>query len=98
MTTWPEEDEPHSLHIGALFVEPRLFGKGIGTKLLEHAEKRCRDEGFIDAFLWALSEDARVVSFYAKRGFLPDSGLKTIELDRTREVIRLRKTFSPPIA
>jgi GNAT superfamily N-acetyltransferase len=81
-------------HIGALFVSPDRFRSGIGTSLLDAATAALADSGCDEAILWMLEEDRDLMGFYRNRGWQPDGGRQTIELDRSRTAIRLRKAFS----
>jgi GNAT superfamily N-acetyltransferase len=94
LTAGPDEEAPESAHVAALFVAPEVFGVGIGSHLLTDAEARFRGLGFVDAYLWSLEDDPRAVQFYIHRGWIPDGGRMTIELDRIREVIRCRRILT----
>jgi GNAT superfamily N-acetyltransferase len=78
-------------HLGALFVSPDRFGLGIGTRLLDAATAALRQGGCTEAILWTLEDDGRLIGFYEHRGWKPDGGRQTIELDRPRPVVRCRK-------
>jgi GNAT superfamily N-acetyltransferase len=94
LSAGPDEEAPASAHVGALFVAPDVFGSGIGSQLLADAAAQFRALGFVDAYLWTLVDDPRTNQFYVHRGWIPDGGRMTIELDRAREVIRCRRTLT----
>jgi ribosomal protein S18 acetylase RimI-like enzyme len=81
-------------HIGALFVSSERFRSGIGTSLLDAAAAALAAAGCEEAILWTLEEDRGVIGFYGRRGWEPDGGRQTIELDQSRTALRLRKSLS----
>ena len=55
--------------IGSVTTRPEKRGAGLGTRLLDLAERELREQGCIFALLWA--DDP---SFYCKRGYAPMGG------------------------
>jgi Acetyltransferase (GNAT) family. len=49
-----------------IFLEPRVFGRGIGTALIDLAKER-RPAGFT---LWTFQQNARSRAFYERHGFV----------------------------
>ena len=45
--------------------------KGIGSKLLQHAEEIARDKGAYCLFMMTYAADYDVIAFYGKNGFIP---------------------------
>lgn len=56
----------HNDTLAAIFVSPQHQGKGIGKKLIAHAEKQC---GALS--LTVYKENERSVRFYLRQGFEP---------------------------
>jgi GNAT superfamily N-acetyltransferase len=55
----------------ALFVEPDLHGRGLGSRLIERSEEWMRGQGWNRATVSVL-EGAPAVGFYASHGWRPD--------------------------
>jgi len=53
-----------------LYVHPRAWGRGIGRRLISHAEMHLQALGAIRYFLTVHSANKRAVLFYAKQGFV----------------------------
>jgi GNAT superfamily N-acetyltransferase len=53
-----------------LYVEPRWWGRGIGRRLLSHAEMQFGALGVRRYFLTLHRQNERAKSFYARRGFV----------------------------
>lgn len=56
-------------HLYALYVAPRAWSTGIGSKLHDAALERCREAGIETVDLWVQEENARARRFYAARGW-----------------------------
>jgi GNAT superfamily N-acetyltransferase len=75
--------------VAALYVEPAQWRTGVGRALLGAALDALRADGFADATLWVLADNARGRAFYERVGFAADGATQDLaELD-AREV-RLR--------
>ena len=59
--------------VAALYVAPHCSGRGVGSRLLLHAEAAIRDAGYAAA---RLESSPNAASFYSHRGYLP-SGAPT---------------------
>ena len=74
--TQPTEDEDlNPLEIAelvALYLAPESFGAGIGKALLARAVAGMRSQGFLQATLWVLEDNARAIHFYRREGWRPD--------------------------
>ncbi len=62
---WVEVDEDR---VAALYVAPHCSGRGVGSRLLLHAEAAIRDAGNAAA---RLETSANAATFYLHRGYLP---------------------------
>lgn len=71
--------------IVAIYVDPALWGTGIGTELLQKALQEISHLGFARTTLWVLEGNSRATQFYGKRGFRPDDcPAKSIEIAGTK--------------
>jgi ribosomal protein S18 acetylase RimI-like enzyme len=57
------------VEIGALYLDPEHFRRGIGTRLLEAMLDRLRAHGDIRVTLWVLEGNVPARAFYARHGF-----------------------------
>ena len=78
--------------VGAIYVEPQLWRRGIGTALLAAAVDELRRGGWHEATLWVFAENAVARGFYARFGFAPDGSAATHETGGPA-VLRLRATL-----
>ena len=90
-----DEVLPPSGEICAIYVDPTWWGSGIGQSLLVSARATLRARGFVDAYLWVLSGNARADRFYRGDGWLLDGTRRTvtvhgIEVDELRYHSQLR--------
>ena len=70
-----EDDDLNPLEVAelvALYLDPNYFGTGIGQPLLDKAVAGVRNQGFLQATLWVLEENARAQHFYRREGWKPD--------------------------
>lgn len=74
----------------ALYVDPAAQGAGVGTALLEHAERELRAAGAEEAKLWVFTANEHGRRFYEARGWslVPDS---EDELDHAAPGVCYRK-------
>ncbi len=74
--TRPTED--HDLNpleiaeLVGLYLHPDCFERGIGKPLLDRAVAGVRNQGFLQATLWVLEDNARAIHFYRREGWKPD--------------------------
>jgi ribosomal protein S18 acetylase RimI-like enzyme len=62
----------------AVYLDPDLFGRGIGKQLSDHALDDLRARGFRTATLWVLETNEGARRFYEREGWAAD-GLRTTE-------------------
>ena len=70
-----EDDDLNPLEIAelvGLYLHPDHFERGIGAALLDRAVAGMRNQGFLQATLWVLEENARAIHFYRREGWKPD--------------------------
>lgn len=63
--------------LGALYVDPDYWGRGIGTTLIAAARDYLYGLGFRKAYLWLLAGNALGERFYRKDGWFPDGRSQT---------------------
>lgn len=73
----------------ALYVDPRRWRTGTGSRLMAVGEERLADCGFVRAVLWVLERNPRARAFYEAVGWRPDGETTTVELGG-RELVELR--------
>jgi GNAT superfamily N-acetyltransferase len=65
--------------VGALYVAPDVWRRGIGTALLVRAMSELRIRGCRRVALWLLAGHAQALDFYARLGFAPDGAKRVRE-------------------
>jgi ribosomal protein S18 acetylase RimI-like enzyme len=58
------------VEIGALYLDPALLRRGIGSRLMEEMLTRLRAAHESEVTLWVLTGNARARAFYARHGFV----------------------------
>jgi GNAT superfamily N-acetyltransferase len=81
-TTGPcgDTDVPPSGELLALYVEPELWGRGAGRRLIQAARRRLAAHGFVTACLWVLRDNERAEHFYRMDGWRPDGSRRSREV------------------
>lgn len=74
-------DPLHIAEIYAVYVHPGFWRRGCGAALLARAREELRSQGFAEATLWVLRENARAIRFYEAQGFRADGATK-VETNR----------------
>ncbi len=67
-----DDDPPSSGELGALYLEQRAVGRGVGRRLLERAVDDMRSAGLDRGSLWVLEANARARRFYERAGWVWD--------------------------
>jgi GNAT superfamily N-acetyltransferase len=98
-TTSPSRDTDLPVHgeLCALYVDPELWGRGIGAALIAAARARLIESGFRNALLWMLAGNSRAERFYGIDGWKPDGVRRTdtrrgVVLDELRLQRRLTES------
>ena len=78
-TTAPSRDPDLAGYgeLGALYVDPDYWGRGIGMALVSAARDRLAGLGFGDALLWVLMGNVRADRFYRNDQWAPDGLQRT---------------------
>lgn len=92
-TVWSEDDTHRSAYIDSLYVEPNLFRRGIGSRLLAFTESQLAQAGFVTGFLWSVTSATDAASFYAAKGWRRTGRTKRLNLDRPRGAELWTKTL-----
>ena len=96
-TTSPSRDAdlPEHGELCALYVDPKLWGRGVGAVLIAAARARLVEAGFRNALLWMLAGNIRAERFYGIDGWMSDGMCRT---DTSRGVVleelRLQRKLS----
>ena len=64
-----KEAESDEYFINSLAVSPQFQGKGIGTALLDHAEKKAKADHYHKSSLWVARENSRARILYERNGY-----------------------------
>ena len=79
----------------ALYIAPATWRRGIGTMLLDLAEKEMAGWGLKSAALWVFASNHRARSFYESRGWTADGTLNYLEIQgRSLPEVRYQKTIA----
>ncbi len=84
--------------VGALYVHPDWWRRGVGRILLDASLAFLREQGYGVATLWALEDNARARAFYEAEGWHEDGGRQQLELDLpgvNLTEVRYRKVIAP---
>jgi GNAT superfamily N-acetyltransferase len=86
--------EPGTGEVYAIYVDPDLWGRGVGSALLTQAVEELRSRGHRSATLWVLAANESGRRFYERRGWETDGSTKTypageVELEEVRYRIQL---------
>jgi GNAT superfamily N-acetyltransferase len=68
---------PNYGELYALYVNPELWGRGIGLALVSAARVRLFELGFRNAFLWVLAGNVRAERFYRCERWAPTGTRRT---------------------
>ncbi len=73
-----DTDKTHNItvEILAMYIDPKYWRSGIGTKLLENVFNWAKNEAFQEITLWVLKQNIIGISFYNKMGFNEDGTTK----------------------
>jgi ribosomal protein S18 acetylase RimI-like enzyme len=82
VTTGPcrDADDPGTGEVLALYVDPRVWGSGVGARLLAEARAHLEEQGYTQALLWVLVGNDRAQRFYSIDGWQPDGGRRSDEV------------------
>jgi GNAT superfamily N-acetyltransferase len=67
--------------VGAIYVHPDWWRKGLGAVLLNASLQFLANQGFSAATLWAMEEKRRARAFYEAEGWTDDGGRQQLDMD-----------------
>ena len=82
--------------IWGIYIVPDHWRRGIGTRLVQEAERMLLSRGYRDIVLWVFEGNTDARRFYETMGFRVDDTFKTVELGITLKAIRYRKSVAAP--
>jgi L-amino acid N-acyltransferase YncA len=80
----PSRDEDAARGTGevhSIYLAPEAWGRGLGTRLLDHAAADLRARGFTPLILWVIEANLRGRRFYERAGWLVDGARQPIDFD-----------------
>lgn len=81
---------PKVAELVAIYVDPSLWRKGVGTALLAEAQQRAAQSGFEEMSLWTLRGNERAQAFYEHLGWKPD-GTTRFDPSSRAPTLRMRR-------
>jgi len=69
--------DPRRREVQAMYLDPRLWRKGLGRRLLAHAEKDARESGAVVMVNWILAANRRGQAFCEALGYNPTGETRT---------------------
>jgi GNAT superfamily N-acetyltransferase len=63
---------PEVAELVSIYVDPMVWGRGVGTALITKACERAVGQGISEMSLWTLTENHRALSFYEHMGWRAD--------------------------
>ena len=73
----------------ALNVDPSVWGRGVGSALMQAALVELRRQGYSSALLWAVAGNARARRFYEHQGWRCDESLRRLDQSRDRPLVEV---------
>lgn len=80
--------DPAAGEVLLIYVDPNHHGRGAGHALMDAAVARLREDGFREARLWVLEDNAPARRFYERYGFVTDGA---------RHLFQVRPPDGPPV-
>lgn len=74
-------EDPATLAVATLLVEPRWGRRGHGSRLLAALVDHARADGLTSAVVWLLERDARSQAFFGSAGWEPDGATRALDVD-----------------
>lgn len=88
-------DTPSVGELFGLYLDPEVWGQGIGHRLMTEARMRLSGLGFTDAVLWVLVGNSRAERFYEIDGWRADGARRSEEIwGVTLDEVRYRRRLS----
>jgi GNAT superfamily N-acetyltransferase len=68
--------DPGAIELVAIYVDPPLWRRGIGTALVQEATQRAKAGGFTEMSLWTLKGNEPAKAFYERLGWRADGATR----------------------
>ena len=81
-----EQDEGDPMELVAIYVEPYFKGRGIGSKLIQEAERIATSQSQSEIRLWVLENNHSSRKFYEKNGYKATEHVKWLDKFDQNEV------------
>lgn len=79
-------------HLAMVFVDPELWGRGVGGRLLDAVHREMRARGLRTSSVWTRSENVRAGRLYEGRGYRPTGDAKRL---RGHAIVRYELRLEP---
>lgn len=87
----PDPTDPVTGHLSRLYVEPALWGRGLGRRLHDAAIDLLVQKRFTDATLWVLEGNQRARSWFERLGWRPTGERKVTYAPASIDDLRYRR-------
>jgi ribosomal protein S18 acetylase RimI-like enzyme len=91
-----DPDMPTFGHITRLYVEPRLWGRGVGRSLYDRAAAHLQDVGYAQASLWVLERNTHARCWYERLGWSCTGERKPVYEPAGIDDVRYTLPMPPP--
>jgi ribosomal protein S18 acetylase RimI-like enzyme len=81
--------------IWGIYIAPDSWRQGLGSRLVQYAEKLLSDRNYQQIVLWVLAENRAARAFYECWGYAPDGTTKLIPWQPPATAMRYSKPISP---
>jgi ribosomal protein S18 acetylase RimI-like enzyme len=88
-----EPDDSPVCELAALYVDPGVWRRGVGTALVDSAVAEAAACGCEEMLLWTFEENTRALAFYRAAGFLEDGGQRPY-VPIGAATVRLRRSLA----
>jgi GNAT superfamily N-acetyltransferase len=89
-----DQDSDRIGEVGAIYVRPDLWGRGVGQMLMKLGIEALKASGFSTATLWTLRDADQARRFYEAGGWQLDGADKDLLLDAPVALIRYRVSLA----
>ncbi|CAN5206375.1 GNAT family N-acetyltransferase [soil metagenome] len=66
--------------VQALYLDPSISRRGVGTELMKAGESRLSEVGFTEGILWVLVDNVAARRFYEAMGWTPEARIALMEI------------------
>lgn len=88
-------EDPNLGEVQSIYLDPRLYRRGLGRPLLHAGEQRLAEMGFREGVLWVFVDNRAARSFYEAMGWKREPRTALMELGgRQLTEVRYHKTFA----